>query len=224
MKTAIIYTRVSSAGQALEGASLEAQLARAEQYATSNGFAIAGHFEDAGISGSKMSNRPGLKAALDATCKSKGVLIVYSLSRLARSVPDAAGIVKRLSKAGADFVSLSEQLDTTTATGKLIFHVLAAVAQFECDITGERTKEVLRLKKSKGERIGGIPFGFQLAADGIALVADLSEQATIADLRRMRAEGMTWDAIAEELNARGIPTKKGKTWTLHGIRRVALAA
>ena len=70
---------------------------------------------DAGISGKRADNRPGLIAALDSACQARGVLVVYSLSRLARSVRDTLDIAERLERAGADLVSLSEQIDTTSA-------------------------------------------------------------------------------------------------------------
>lgn len=82
---AFIYTRVSTMEQATDGVSLDAQQAKAVKWAEANGYTVAGTFTDAGISGSRMRNRPGLQAALDAVCKAKGALVVYSLSRMARS-------------------------------------------------------------------------------------------------------------------------------------------
>ncbi len=65
----------------------------------------------------RADNRPGLVAALEAACRAKAVLVVYSLSRMSRSVTDTLAIVARLDKAGAGFVSLTESIDTTTADG-----------------------------------------------------------------------------------------------------------
>lgn len=224
MKTAVIYARVSTTMQAAEGVSLEAQVARARQWAESNGYSVGEVHFDAGISGKKMSNRPGLNAALKESCASRGnVLVVYSLSRLARSTKDAIEIGERLAKAGADLVSLTEAIDTTSAAGKMIFGVLAVLAQFERDLVSERTRAALAFKASRGERIGEIPFGYVLDSAGRKLVEDATEQATLADLRRMRQGGLTWQAIADALNARGLKTKKGRAWTWQNTRRLIAA-
>jgi site-specific DNA recombinase len=219
---AFIYVRVSTTGQAIDGVSLEAQQAKAEAWAGANGYDVAGRFSDAGISGKKTANRPGLVAALQSVCAERGnVLVVYSLSRLARSTKDAISIAERLEKAGADLVSLTEKIDTTSAAGKMIFRLMAVLAEFERDLVSERTKAALAHKAEKGERIGEIPYGSRLAADGIRLLPDDKEQATLIDLRTMRERGMSWQKIADALNERGIPTKKGRTWTWQTARKIA---
>ena len=84
-KRAIGYIRVSTAGQATEGVSIDAQTARIRAWCDCNGYSLADVFTDAGISGKRADNRPGLRRALDAACKRRAALVVYSLSRLARS-------------------------------------------------------------------------------------------------------------------------------------------
>ncbi|MEE9311133.1 MAG: recombinase family protein [Planctomycetota bacterium] len=79
---------------------------------------------------------------------------VYSLSRLCRSTKDAINISEQLDKSGADLVSLSERLDTTSASGKMIFRMLAVLSEFERDQISERTKAALAHKKSLGQRVG----------------------------------------------------------------------
>jgi len=124
MKKAIGYLRVSTAGQATDGVSLDAQRERIEAWAKAHDFELLGIQRDAGISGGKASNRPGLQKALDLACKERAALVVYSLSRLARSTRDALEISARLDKAGADLVSLSESIDT--------LHPLPAACCFAC--------------------------------------------------------------------------------------------
>jgi site-specific DNA recombinase len=87
-----------------------------------------GCFEDAGLSGSRADNRPALQSALTEACRRKAALVVYSLSRLARSTTGAIKISERLNKSGADLVSLSEHIDTTSAAGKMVFRLLAVLA------------------------------------------------------------------------------------------------
>lgn len=149
------------------------------------------------------------------------VLIVYSLSRLARSTKDAISIAERLEKAGSDLVSLTERIDTTSAAGKMMFRMLAVLAEFERDLVSERTKAVLADKSAKGERVGQIPCGYKLAADGVSLIEDEGEQATIADIRAMKATGLSWREIADMLNARGVTTKKRRVWTWQTARKSA---
>ena len=121
---------MSTGGQATEGVSLEAQMAKAQAWAAANGYEVGGIYSDAGISGKRTANRPGLQDALREVCAERGnVLIVYSLSRLARSTKDAIAIAERIEKAGADLVSLTERIDTTSAAGKMVFRMLAVLAE-----------------------------------------------------------------------------------------------
>lgn len=223
MQTAIGYVRVSTEGQAMEGVSLEAQRAKIEAWCLANDVQLGGVFVDAGISGKRADNRPELQNALNAVCKANGVLIVYSLSRLARSTKDTIAISERLDKAGADLVSLSEKLDTTSAAGKMVFRMMAVLAEFERDQISERTTTAMAHKRSKGERVGTIPFGFCLLEDGRTLVRDEKEQGVIELLELLRESGLSYGAMAEILNRKSVPTKnKGATWQGTTIRKILL--
>lgn len=215
------YIRVSTDGQAADGVSLEAQEARIRAWCLANDATLAGVFIDAGVSGKRADNRPELQAALDAVCKTGGALVVYSLSRLARSTKDTISIGERLQKSGADLVSLSEKIDTTTAAGKMVFRMMAVLAEFERDQVSERTIAAMAHKRSKGERIGKVPFGYNLAADGKTLEANAAEQHTLDLIRQLRAEGESLRAIAAELSRQGIQTKEGTTtWSHATIQRI----
>jgi DNA invertase Pin-like site-specific DNA recombinase len=164
---------------------------------------------DAGISGAKASNRPALQAALAEACKRKAALVVYSLSRMARSVPDAYAIAERLRKAGADLVSLSEQVDTSSALGKMFFGMLAIWAAFERDLVSERTTSAMAHLRRSGVRISGrVPFGYNLVDD--RLVPNDEAQAGLAVIRELRGAGLSLRRVAAELAARGIRTKSGR--------------
>ena len=147
------YIRVSTQDQAREGVSLEAQRDRIEKWALLNQGDIVAVYEDAGISGKKMDTRPGLVAALAAATKGCA-LVAYSMSRFARSTRDMMLIADILERQGADIVSISEQLDTTTAAGKMMFRMLAVFAEFERDLTSERTKMGLAMRKAQGVKLG----------------------------------------------------------------------
>ena len=220
METAIGYIRVSTEGQVTDGVSLDAQRERIGAWCVANGYAMAEVFVDAGISGGRSHNRPGLQAALDAVCQSRGVLVVYSLSRLARSTKDTIAIGERLDKSSADLVSLSERIDTTSAAGKMMFRMLAVLAEFERDQISERTSTAMKFKAAKGERVGKVPFGFDLSDDGVTLVPNAMEQEAVAVIRELRAGGFSLRDIAEDMNRRQVPTKEGRPWTHSTIQRI----
>jgi len=218
---AVGYIRVSTPGQANDGVSLEAQAARIQAWCESNGYEPVEIRSDPGLSGKRADRRPGLQRALSDACQNRGALVVYSLSRLARSTRDAIDIAERLDRAGADLVSLTERIDTTTAAGKMVFRMLAVLAEFERDLVSERTAAALAHKRHKGERIGDIPYGWRLADDGVTLIPLESEQATIQQIKAMRDRGLSYRAIAEELTHRGVPTKKGNSrWTHQAVASI----
>lgn len=221
MPHAVGYVRVSTERQVQEGVSLAAQASRIRAWAQANGFELVALQEDAGISGGKADNRPGLQEAIAKACKHKAALVVYSLSRLARSTKDAISISERLEKGGADLVSLSERIDTTTASGKMVFRMLAVLAEFERDQVSERTKAALAHKKALHRRAGNIPYGYALGPDGDSLVPVQKEQDTIRLMRRLRSRGLSFRQLAAELERRGVPTKKGRgRWHFQIVRDV----
>ena len=106
-------------------------------------------FEDR-ASGAR-SDRPGLAEALD-WMRRGDTLVVWRLDRLGRSLPQLVATVRRLEAAGLGFRSLTEGIDTTTASGTLVFHVFGALAQFERDLTRERTMAGLAAARARGRR------------------------------------------------------------------------
>ena len=219
-----MYIRVSTVMQATEGVSLEAQQDRARLWTQANGYAIADRdiHVDAGLSGGRADNRPGLQAALENACKDGPALVVYSLSRLARSVADTIQTAARLEEAGADLVSLSENVDTTSAAGRMVFRMLAVLAEFEKDLVSERTSVALQHKRAKGEFIGGdAPFGFVVSHG--RLTAHEPEQAVIRQARALRAEGLTLRAVAVNLEARGHRSRSGRGFAPIQVARMVEA-
>ena len=218
MATAIGYIRVSTEGQVQDGVSLDAQRAKIEAWALLNDYDLAAVYVDAGLSG-KNCNRPGLQDAL-ADCRKGSALVVYSLSRLARSTKDTIEISERLAKVGADLVSLSEKIDTTTAAGKMVFRMMAVLAEFERDQISERTTTAMQFKKAKGELVGAVPYGFGLAADGVALVENTDEQEVIRQGRELKASGLSLRKVAAELSRRGFNARNGQAFQSTQIMRM----
>ena len=210
MKTATAYIRVSTEGQAADGVSLDAQRAKIAAWCLANDVVMGQVFVDAGISGKRADNRPQLQSALDTVCSDGGVLVVYSLSRLARSTKDTIAISERLDKAGADLVSLSEKLDTTSAAGKMVFRMMAVLAEFERDQVSERTCSAMAHKKAQGQRVGTVPFGYDLAADGVSLIENADQQRAIELIHNLKDSGYSLRAIAAALDDAGVATANGK--------------
>ena len=220
-KPVVGYVRVSTEGQATEGVSMEAQRAKIQAWCLANDHAEADIYTDAGLSGGRADNRPELQRALADVCKRRGVLVVYSLSRLSRSTKDTIQIGERLEKAGADLVSLSERIDTTSAAGRMIFKLLAVLAEFERDQICERTRMAMAHKKSQGRRVGTVPFGYDLAPDGATLVENPHERRVIRWMRLLQKSGESLRSIAKQLNNDGIrPKGNGPTWHASAVRSV----
>ena len=216
---AVGYIRVSTEGQAVDGISLAAQRAKIEAWCLLNDYQLSAVHVDAGISG-KNCNRPGLQDAL-ADCKKGSALVVYSLSRLSRSVRDTMDIGDKLAKVGADLVSLSEKIDTTSAAGKMVFRLLAVMNEFEHDQISERTTTALQYKKSRGEKTGGqVPYGFTLAADGVALIENAAEQDVLTQAKELHTGGMSLRKVAAELQRRGFNARNGGLFQSEQIRRM----
>ena len=138
------------------------------------------------------------------------MLVVYSLSRLSRSTKDTLQIAERLDKAGADLVSLSERIDTTSASGKMVFRLMAVLNEFERDQVSERTTAALQHKKAKGLVYSPVPYGYERQGDTLVPV---KEELRILELMRsLRSQGRSYAWIASYLTGRGIPTKNGGQW------------
>ena len=112
-------------------------------------------FTDEGVSGGAIK-RPALDKAL-AALKSGDVLIVWKLDRLGRSLSHLIQITKRLGDDGIGFRSLSEAIDTTSASGRLLFHIMGALAEFERSLITERTRAGMAAAKQRGTKVGRKP-------------------------------------------------------------------
>lgn len=219
MKTAIGYLRVSTDGQAQDGVSLDAQRAKITAWCELNDYTLTAVHVDAGISGKSADNRPGLQQAL-SECKKGTALVVHSLSRLARSTKDTIAISERLAKVGADLVSLSEKIDTTSAAGKMVFRMLAVLAEFERDQISERTAVAMQHMKSQKKLVGAVPYGYRLMPDRATLIEDPLEQAVIAQARKLHASGLSLRKIAYQLDERGFHARNGAKFQSTQILRM----
>lgn len=221
---AIGYVRVSTEKQADFGVSLEAQSEKVRAMAVVQGAELAEVIVDAGES-AKSLNRPGMARLLSLVDSGAvGTVIIAKLDRLTRSVKDLAELLERFTRRGVSLVSVAESLDTGTAAGRLVLNIMVSVSQWEREAIGERTRDAMHHKRANGERVGTVPFGYRMAADGLHLEADSAEQGILARIRELKAERFTTRQIADELNRQGYTTRRGTAWRFQYVAGALRAA
>lgn len=145
-----LYARVST----LNGQAPEMQLNELQEYALRRGWEVVSEYVDTGISGTKDS-RPELNRLMtDAHKRRIDVVCVWKFDRFARSTSHLLRALETFGALGVEFCSLSEQLDTSTPAGKMVFTVLGAVAELERSLIAERVRAGLRNARAKGKRLG----------------------------------------------------------------------
>jgi len=208
----IAYLRVSTDKQADHGVSLDAQRAKVEAYAALYDLELVDVAVDAGES-AKSLNRPALAGALARLAAGEvDALLVVKLDRLTRSVADLGTLVDRCNKQGWALLSVGEQIDTRTAAGRMVLNILATIGQWEREAIAERTSAALQHKRTLGELVGSVPYGWTLGADGIHLEACQEEQEAMRLAGELRAAGLSLRKVGERLAARGYLPRAGKGW------------
>jgi DNA invertase Pin-like site-specific DNA recombinase len=218
----IAYLRVSTDKQADAGVSLDAQRAKVLSYASLYELDLVDIIVDAAQS-AKTLDRPGLQDSLSALRSGRAdAILVVKLDRLTRSVRDLGLLVEQYFSSGKwALMSVSEQIDTRSAAGRLVLNVLASVAQWEREATGERTSAALQHKRHKGEYTGGrAPYGHRLRIDGMTLDEDPAEKAALAAAHKARNAGLSLRAIAAEIDRRGFVSRTGQAFGPAQIRRM----
>lgn len=148
-QTAAIYARVSTDKQ-----KAEMQVVELKNYVKRRGFSLGQIYIDQGYTGSN-TQRPAFARMMEAAHKRTfDVLVVWKLDRLSRSLKDLITTLETLGSLGIDFISYDNSLDTSTPTGKLVFHVVGSVAEFERDIIRERVRAGLANARRNGKRLG----------------------------------------------------------------------
>jgi site-specific DNA recombinase len=217
---AIGYIRVSTTRQAEEGVSIEAQGAKIRAYCELKGINLMEVIIDAGISG-KRADRAGYQKVLELCEKGEiDAVVVYSLSRFSRSTRDLLSFVDAyVIRKDITLHSITENVDTSSPSGRFMLTVFSAMAQMERETIVERTKGALEYKKSQGEKTGGdLPYGFNVI-DG-KLVENPSEQTVIRQIVFLRDKSFSYSSIAEKLNREGYKTKNNKAWRHTQVERV----
>ena len=215
---AIAYLRCSTLRQDL---SPKAQRDAIRTWAKDNGITVVAWHEDIGISGgAELEKRPGLLAATEALrLEGAGVLVVAKRDRLARDVLTAALVERLCERTGARLVSADGTGNGDTPEAALLRSMIDAFAMYERALIRARTKAALAAKKARGERVGGIPYGWRCGEDGI-LVEDEAEQVVVARARDLRAGGASLREIGRALLDEGRKPRTGKAWHVAVISRL----
>ena len=192
------YIRVSTEDQAREGISLDNQEAKIRAYASINDLELVEVICDEGASGKNLE-REGIFRLLELVGAGEVLaVIVYKLDRLSRSTLDTLSLIENLESKGIAFHSISEKVDTRSATGKFFLTIISAIAQMERDLIAERTKDALNHKRRKGEWTGRVPFGFRI--ENNRLVEDPDQIKIIQKAKRLRRSGKSLAEISKALN------------------------
>ena len=221
------YARVSTREQADEGVSLAAQRERITAWCRAYGHELVMLEEDAGVSGTVPGDeRPGMRKVLAAVRGGRvdGV-VAMKLDRFTRSTLEALNLAGEAQRVGWTLVSVQESLDTSTAMGRFVLTILAAIAQLERDRIAERTVEAMdHLARIGKARSRFVPFGFRLRDNPMALevprgcdgdlVEHADEQGILFTVASLRGDGMGPAKIARCLNGGGtVNPRTGRAWT-----------
>ena len=227
---AAIYARVSTeeqvadkgnGGEPTRKVSLDFQKERAAAYCALKGWDVAEIYEDAGVSGAK-ANRPALDRLMADVHQGKFQRVVFlKLDRLGRNLRDLLNISARLDELGVGIVSVHDNFDTGTPSGRLYFSMLGAVAEFERDLISERMSMGRLGAARNGRYVGGpAPYGYDYNRETHQLVVNETEAAVVRRIYRTYIdEGLSHDRIAERLNAEGVPTKTTRVRSEDGKKK-----
>jgi DNA invertase Pin-like site-specific DNA recombinase len=180
IKRVAIYARVST----LNGQNPQLQLDELREYAHRRGWTMAGEYTDLGVSGAKDS-RPELNRMLaDAHARAFDGIAVWKLDRLGRSLKHLVTTIEDLACYGVSFVSLRDNLDLSTPAGRLMMHIIGAMAEFERSLIQERVVAGIQAARKRGVRMGRP-----------------KRWVSAEKIRAMRDDGVPWRAIARKMDA-----------------------
>lgn len=174
-----LYSRVSTTGK---GQDCEVQTRELREFATRRGWTITEEYSDAGVSGAK-ERRPALDTMMQAARHRKfDAILIWKLDRIGRSLRHLVNLLAELEAVGCTLCSFSDNLDLSTPQGRLMFGVIAAMAEFERSLVCERVKSGIAHRRSKGLRVGSCPLKIDMA-----------------QVARLRAEGASMALVAKTL-------------------------
>lgn len=221
---AVWYGRVSSLGQVEDGSSLATQQEKCEAAIKARGWELGGDYVDAGISGAKEDRPEWQRMLADCRAGKAQALVVASLDRMARNARHAIAVTDELERLGVTVVILRENIDLSTAAGRMMRTVLAGVAEMERDLIRERSITGQRAKSRRQQWPGGQPpYGWRLDGKGREAQPAPDEderQAIKLMVDWVTREGASTGLVAKRLGELGIRTRTGTPWNYAVVRKM----
>ena len=206
--------------------SLATQLGRIEAWCEVADAELVEVIEDGGVSGTRpLADRPGgarVASLLEARKPDVDAVVVARLDRLGRDASEALSCLRKFASGSVGLVSIADRIDLSTPQGRAMAQVTFVFAELERSLIAQRTSDALCELRSRGKAYSPTPFGFE--RDGDSLVVHASEHKVLTRMRRLRARGKSYRAIALSLNRSGTPAKKGGAWFASSVRSTLLTS
>ncbi len=216
---AIAYLRVSTEEQ---GLGPDAQSAQIEAWAQRVRIRVVATFSDHGVSGATpLAQRPGLLKAIDALRTERaGVLVAAKRDRLARDLVISALVDRSVRSVGAVVRTADGASDAKGPEGEMMRGIVDVFAAYEREVIRARTRAALAVKRTRGERIGQVPYGYRLAADGLRIEPDPVEQSVVQMVEGLRRDGLSHRAIVSALAETGAVSRAGRPFRQTQVARI----
>ncbi len=228
-KRVAIYCRVSTIEQAEEGYSIDEQNIKIREYCEKEGHEIYNLYEDRGISGKNITNRPGIKQLLEDATKNKfDLVVVWKLNRISRKLLDILNIVDLLNKYNIAFRSLTENFETETPSGKLQLNIMGAIGEFERETIAENVKLGLSARAREGRWCGGVVLGYDLVEipnegkkrKNTILKINEKEANTVRRIFELYSQGHGYKAVVNRVNKEGHKTKRNGEFAVSTVKEI----
>ena len=218
-RVAALYTRGSTRKQAEEGYSLAAQRRALTEWAEQRGYKPE-YYEDAGISAKDIAHRPEMQRLVeDVKAGQVQMVMVWSLSRSFRSMGDLCNTHQLLSSYDVGFASYTESFDSATPAGRLVMHILGAVAQVERENTAERVAAAMEERALQGKRTCSCVLGYDLSGTD-SLVPNPAEAKVVQYIFAKYLEHKSLSAVAELCRLHGYHGKRGREMCAWSVRLI----
>lgn len=201
-KKVAVYIRVSSEEQKKEGLSIEAQTRSLQEYCEFKKWIIFKIYKDEGVSGKSIKGRKEFIQMLEDSKNGKfSGIIVTKFDRAFRNVIDSLNTLDDFHERKIDFISISENIDTTTPMGKAMFTMISLFAELERSMTGKRNKDIMMDKVNRGIFPGKSPFGYKTVIREkrvVGFAIDQKEASIVQDAFKMASEGLGYAEICRK--------------------------
>jgi len=207
------YVRCSTTNQ-----DLSVQTQQLVDYSNAFGFTIHKHISDFGVSGSEF-DREGLNEIREGIKnKSFDQLLIYSISRLGRSMVETITLLNEMNDNGINVISLKENLDLATPSGKMISQIFSVLSEYELETLRTRVRDTLQTKKRNGNKYTKSLLGFDV--ENGKMVVNEKEQKIIRKMFKMYESGSGYTEISNHLNKNGHTIKSGGEFSCSYVRNI----